>query len=117
VFIVFSLIMALLPLGRGHEIRWWALGVAGALMVVRLVVPAWLAPFTRVWLTLGTLLHTALSPVVMSLIFWTTVVPVGVVRRACGKDPLRLKPDPQASTYWIPRRPAGPQPGSMSRQF
>lgn len=41
----------------------------------------------------------------------------GLMRRALGKDPLGLKRDPNAESYWIPREPPGPDRESMSNQF
>jgi hypothetical protein len=37
--------------------------------------------------------------------------------RALGKDPLRLRRDPEAKTYWIDREPPGPAPETMTEQF
>jgi hypothetical protein len=37
--------------------------------------------------------------------------------RLLGKDPLRLKFDREASSYWIKREPPGPDPDGMPRQF
>jgi hypothetical protein len=34
-----------------------------------------------------------------------------------GKDPLRLKRQPNTDSYWIPRRPPGPPPETMKDQF
>jgi hypothetical protein len=57
------------------------------------------------------------SPVAMGLVFVTTVVPIGLVMRALGKDPLRLRRDSDAASYWIPRDPPGPAPDTMKNQF
>ncbi len=46
----------------------------------------------------------------MGLIFFTTILPVGLFMRARGHDPLRLKREPQSSSYWIEREP--PWPGA-----
>jgi hypothetical protein len=46
-----------------------------------------------------------------------TIVPIGLILRATGKDPLRLKFDRDAKSYWIPRDPPGPAPDSMPHQF
>jgi hypothetical protein len=43
--------------------------------------------------------------------------PIGVLMRLCGKDPLRLRRDPDARSHWIARRPPGPPPDSMTHQF
>ena len=113
----FFVIVALLPLIRGHEARWWALGVAAAFLLVALVYPRVLQPLNILWFRFGLLLHAIVGPIVMSVIFWITVAPVGVIMRAMGKDPLRLKLEADAASYWITRDPPGPEPGSMSRQF
>jgi hypothetical protein len=54
---------------------------------------------------------------VMTLLFFTTVTPIALIMRAMGKDPLRLRLDPDAPTYWIERSPPGPEPATMPRQF
>jgi len=58
-----------------------------------------------------------MSPIVMALLFFTTVTPIAVLLRAFGKDPLRVRRDSSVSTYWIDRRPPGPAPSTMTRQF
>ena len=76
-----------------------------------------LAPLNRVWLRLGLVLYKVVNPVAMGLVFFTTVVPIGLMMRALGKDPLRLKRDASAASYWIMRDPPGPAPDTMKNQF
>jgi hypothetical protein len=57
------------------------------------------------------------TPAVMALVFYSTLTPVALVLRRLGKDPLRLRIDRTASTYWIERRPPGPAPSTMRQQF
>ena len=67
-----------------------------------------------VWFKLGMLLGAVIAPLVMALVYFSTVVPLGVIMRLMGKDLLRQKMDSDASTYWITRD----QPvGSMKDQF
>jgi len=63
------------------------------------------------------LLHKVVNPIVMALVFFGTVLPTGLIMRALGKDPLRLKWQADAKSYWIERRPPGPAPESMKDQF
>jgi hypothetical protein len=49
--------------------------------------------------------------------FYAAILPMALLLRALGKDILRLKREPQAASYWIPREQPAPAPGLMSKQF
>lgn len=118
--LVFAAVFALigfLPLFSTGTIRLWALIVAVAFLAAALLAPGILKPLNRVWFGFGMLLHKIVSPLVMALLFFTTVTPVALLMRLFGKDPLRLKFDRDAKSYWIERVPPGPSPESMRRQF
>lgn len=117
VFFVVFLIVGSLPLLRGAEPRWWALAVAAAFLVAALAAPAVLAPLNRLWTQLGLLLNRVMNPLIMAIIFYLVITPVALLVRLSGKDPLRLRLDPSARTYWLPRQPPGPDPQSMPKQF
>jgi hypothetical protein len=57
------------------------------------------------------------SPLVLGMLFFTTITPLGIFMRLMGKDLLRLKFDKNATSYWIKRDPPGPPPESMQNQF
>lgn len=95
---------------------WWLCGSA-AFALVALVFPRGLAPLNRVWTKFGLLLFRVVNPVVMFVLYTTTILPMGLLMRLAGRDPLRLRFDPQAPSYWIPREPPGPAPESMKNQF
>jgi len=114
--IVFT-IVALWPVVRGRSVRGWALVAAAAFLLAALALPRVLAPLSQLWLKLGLFLHACISPIIMGLVFYTTVTPIGLVRRLLGQDPLRLRFDSGAVTYWIERHPPGPAPDTMPRQF
>lgn len=97
--------------------RGWAVVVAAVVFLVALAFPRCLAPLNRIWHRLGLLLHACISPVILALVFYTTVTPIGLVRRLLGKDPLRLQADEGAATYWIECQPPGRGPDTMLRQF
>jgi hypothetical protein len=80
-------------------------------------VPAALRPLNRAWMLLGLVLYKIVNPIVMALLFFSTMTPVGALMRACGKDPLRLRRDPAAASYWIAREPPGPAAETMRNQF
>ena len=104
------------PLWRGEAIRVWSAGVAAGLLVAAAVAPAVLRPLSRVWQRIGLLLHHVVNPIVMGALFYLAVTPFGLVMRLLRKGlTRRLRPDPDARTYWVSR--AGSPPSSMINQF
>ena len=95
----------------------WPFAVSGAFAAAALFRPALLGPLNRAWFRLGLLLSRIVSPVVLAVLFYAVVTPTGLVMRLLGKDPLRLRFDRQAESYWIRRTPPGPTPESMKNQF
>ena len=113
---VFALI-GLLPVPYDGAVRWWAVALAGAILGAAFLAPRILSPFNHLWMRFGLLLHRTVNPLVMALLFFSTVTPIGLLMRALGKDPLRLKWDRAAASYWIVRTPPGPAPDTMKNQF
>jgi hypothetical protein len=117
VFAAVFLVIAGWPLFYGEALRWWAVGIAAAFAAIALLKPSLLAGLNRQWIKLGLLLGKIVSPIALGILFYCVVAPIGLVMRLSGKDPLRLKLDPGAKSYWIPRKPPGPPPDSMTNQF
>ena len=104
--------------GTGLDL--WAIvlmGVGSALVALGLVAASTLAPLNRAWTKLGLVLFKVVNPVVLFLIFILTVVPTGLIMRWMGRDPLRLRRDPTAASYWIERQPPGPNAEGLRNQF
>jgi len=117
VFVAVFLLIALAPLIHGRSPRIWSFAVALAVAVVALFVPSVLGPLNRLWAKLGLLLHKIVSPVVLGIMFFMVITPIGVIMRRRGKDLLRLRLDPETQTYWIERTPPGPRAESFVNQF
>lgn len=119
VFCVVFLLVALWLAWRG----WWtaALIPAGAAVLlggVAIVRAEALRPLNILWFQFGLLLHHVISPVIMFLVFWVTVVPTALIRRGFGKAEVFPKaPDPARESYWARRAAGEPQSRTMTRQF
>ncbi len=103
-------------LWKGEWSGLW-LALSALFTTVALSRPALLHPLNRVWTGFGMLLHVVVNPIVMATIFFVAFVPTGMLMRALGKDPLRLRWDPRAGSYWVARDPPGPDPKGMTNQF
>jgi hypothetical protein len=71
--------------------RRWLEWTSMAVLVVDMIAPAIFKPFARVWFGLATALSAVTSRIVLLVLFFVVVVPVGVVRRAMGKDPMQIR--------------------------
>jgi hypothetical protein len=120
ILLAIALVRSGLELWGGAAPGWFegTLAAIGALLVIfGLLAPARLAPLNRAWTGLGLVLFKVVNPVVLGLIYLSTIVPIGLLLRLRGRDLLSLKLDRQAASYWVVREPPGPAPATMSRQF
>ena len=117
VFAAFFAILMVLPLFRGGGIRLWAMFIALAFALFAMAVPHVLAPLNRAWSAVGDVLHRIVSPLALGVLYFGVVVPTGLAMRAAGKDPLRLRFEPAARSYWIDRQPPGPAAESLKDPF
>jgi len=122
-FLKFTLPVDGCPLLSAHP-EWASHGVALLFVVASvvfllfaLIFPKALSPLNWVWTRFGLLLHKIVSPVILGVLFLAVFTPVGLLMRLFGGDPLRLRLDPKAQSYWIPRTPPGPAPESLQDQF
>ena len=117
VFAGVCVVVALWPLRSGGAVRWPALLFAALFLAAALARPSVLHPLNRLWMRIGLLLGTIVNPIVTAVLFFLVFTPAGLIMRALGKDPLRLKWAPQAATYWIPRQPTGEPGDTLAKQF
>lgn len=101
--------------GRSHPELWLAAGIVFAAFAV--LWPAALSPLNRIWFKFGLVLSKVVNPIVMTVLYVVTIVPIGVALRLSGKDLLRLKPRPEAESYWIAHEPPRPAAEAMKNQF
>jgi len=97
--------------------RWWLLVPAALFLAVALIRSSLLRHLNRAWTKLGLIMHHIVNPVVLGSIYFLVVTPIGLLMRALGKRPLRLRLDRATPSYWITREPPGPEGASMKNQF
>ena len=112
-FIVFAII-GLYPLLSFNFVRVWALAIALIFLFLGLTKPSVLKPLNTGWIKLGEILGKIIAPIVMLLVFFIVITPIGLMLRLFGKDILGLKFSEKVKTYWITR---DKNIGPMKRQF
>ena len=113
VFFIFFLIVSLYPLVNDEDIRKWSLVLSIIFLVLGLTNSKILNPLNKLWFKFGILLGKFISPLIMGMIFFLVVTPIGLIMRALGKDLLNLKYNKDKS-YWIKK--SGPK-SKMKNQF
>ena len=111
-FIVFLLI-ALWPLVNGDSLRVWSLLIAVIFLVLGLLNSKILNPFKRIWIKFGEILGKVIAPIVLSIVYFIVITPIGLLLRIFGKDLLGIK-FLKKKSYWIKR---DKDLGSMKNQF
>ena len=117
VFTLVFLVVGIWQISTGKSLGWYFFASAILFFIVTITFPSLLGPFNRVWFKFGLLLGQAVNPVILGLVFFLVVTPIGIVRRLLGKDSLHLIPKPNLKSCWIERNPTGPKLGSMTKQF
>lgn len=86
----------------------WVLGAAVTVWLAAAVAPRALAPLERLLSRVFLAVTTALTYVILTIVFLLVVTPIGLVRRLLGKESLGLAPDPEIESYWVAVPPDGP---------
>ena len=113
VFFVVFLIIALYPIINNQEPRLWSLIISLIFLFLGLLNSKFLTPLNKFWFKFGLFLGKVFSPVIMGIIFFLVVTPIGFIMRIVGKDLLNLKYNKDKS-YWIEK--TGPK-SKMKNQF
>ena len=100
VFFIFFLLVSLYPLLKNENIRIWSLIIALIFLVLGLFNSKILSPLNQLWFKFGLILGKIVSPVIMGIIFFGVVTPIGVLMKILNKDLLSLKFNKEKS-YWI----------------
>ena len=113
VFFILFLVIALYPLINNENLRIWSLVISLAFLFLGLLNSKLLTPLNKIWFKFGLFLGKIISPLIMGLIFFLVVTPIGFFLRIFGKDVLNLKYNDNKS-YWIEKN--GPK-SKMKNQF
>jgi hypothetical protein len=110
------LVLAAVVWWRGHETTSAIFAGVGTLLVLGgLAIPQHLGPVERAWMRLAHTISRVTTPILMAVIYFVVITPIGFMRRTLGRNPLRHAVIENG--YWQSRPPAKRRSASMERQF
>ena len=113
VFFVLFLLISFWPLIDGQSLRIWSLVLSLIFLFLGLLNSRLLTPLSLIWVKFGEVLGRIIAPIVMAVVYFIVITPIGLFMRLIGKDLLNTKYS-KNSSYWIKREK---NIGSMKRQF
>ena len=97
------------------EPRWWSFVIAAALFLPAAMYPSGLFWPHKGWMVLGHVMGWINTRIILGLVFFAVVTPIGIFRRVLGKDPMGRKLRTDLDSYRVIRKP---RPAShLHRQY
>ena len=115
--IIFSIVFFIIsfwPVMSGESIRLWAFLIAVIILIISLTKANLLHTPNKIWFRFGLMLGNIVAPIVMGIIFFAIITPVGLIMRMLGKDLLNKKFKKSLRSYWNKREQ---MIGTMKNQF
>ena len=113
VFFVVFLIIGLWPLINNGDIRNWSVIISATFLVLGLLNSKVLTPLNKTWFRFGIFLGNFIAPIVMAIVYFLVVTPIGILMKIVKKDLINLKKNNNKS-YWIEKNEIK---SSMKNQF
>jgi multisubunit Na+/H+ antiporter MnhG subunit len=92
-------------------------GIGLLLILLGIALPNLLRPINKVWMTLAIIFGWFMSRVILIILFYLIITPIGFLLKIFGKDPLKLKVDNSLSSYWEDREKRISEKIDYERQF
>jgi hypothetical protein len=99
--IIFGL---LIPVLRQHSPHWLPWIIGGVMVGLALVAPRFLNPIYHAWMRFGLIMHAIQTPLILGIVFYLIVLPMGIIKRLLGDDPMRRKLENETATYRVPSK-------------
>ena len=90
---------------RSEDPRFWSLVLGGTLVVLGLALPKSLKHIHSGWMKIGHVLGTINTGIILGIIYYTLITPMGVIMRLMGKDSMHRVLVKDATTYRVVRAP------------
>jgi hypothetical protein len=103
VFFIVFLLIGFYPILNEGGVRLWSLIISVIFLILGVLNSKFLTPLNKLWFKFGIFLGKIFSPLIMVIIFFLVVTPIGLIMRFIGKDILNLKFNNDKS-YWVEKK-------------
>ena len=104
-------------LWRGRDVWEWLFGVGAVLIFGGGAYPALLKPFQKAWMTLGIILGWIMTHLILALLFYCIVTPLGILARLFSKKIFDKRFRTRAASYWNYREAQEFNKENLEKQF
>ena len=105
-FSIVFLLIAFWPILESHslnDVKIWSLIVSLVFLILAIIKSKILTPFNIVWIKFGNFLGKIIAPIILAILFFLVVTPIGFLLRIFNKDILNLRITKNLKTYWLTR--------------
>lgn len=114
-FLLIALFGLLFPFLMGHATPIWPWVTALALWIPSVFRPLWLTPMYRAWMAMAHVLNWIMTRLLLGLVFYVVIWPLGCIMKITGKDPMARKWDKTLTSYRVTSAPSSKE--DMERPF
>jgi hypothetical protein len=111
------LVLGALLLWRARVAGWPVLIVGAAVLLAALIAPGVLKHFHRVWMTIALVMGWIMTNVILTIVFFAVLTPIGLLQRLFARPTVDLALKPGAASYWEKRAGGQPAPADYEKQF
>jgi hypothetical protein len=89
--------------------------IGGVLVLAGLVMPTRMGPVQAAWMALGHAIGRVTTPIILGILYFGLLTPMGLLRRTFGGNPIRH--DESSGSFWIDRARTGSGRSDLTHQF
>ena len=114
--IVLSL-LGVLFLRQGRDYYFYFFIISAMFISAGIALPILLKPIQKIWMTLAIIMGFFATRIILSILFYLVVTPLGILTRLLGKDFLNTRFNKNVCSYWIAREKAEFDKARYESQF
>ena len=111
------LVLSGLFLWRGKEYYLYLFGISSFLLIFGLISPIILKPVYKVWMSFAHIAGFIMTRVILSILFYLVITPIGIIVRLTNKDFFNLEINEEQTSYWTYRENKSFSKESYKNQF